>query len=197
MNLQKSKKNGIDFLESMIHVKKWSSGTIFENNKCHLDEDVLRVANFNAMKKKKEFWNKVKKYYCEYYKKKKEFDEAKNELEKRTLHNNLPIKILKPLCLWKKRKGDSKMPTKQDELMVRWNETKDRHDVSLEEYLQTTSTIFETYQKDNKGSVLTVDMIDLMMKEEDDIDIDGAVPIVDPPGSPTTTAVVGQSSVSV
>ena len=37
-NLQRSKKKGIGFLESMSHVKKWSSGTIFENNKCHLDE---------------------------------------------------------------------------------------------------------------------------------------------------------------
>ncbi len=86
---------------------------------------------------------------------------------------------------------------KQDELIVRWNETKDRHDISLEEYLQTTSTIFETYQKDNKGSVLTVNMIDMMMKGEDDIGINGAVPVADPPISPTTTAVVGQSSVSV
>ena len=160
MNLQKNKRNGIDFLESMSHVKKWSSGTIFENNKYHLDEDVLKMASINAMKKENEFWNKVKRYYCEYQKKKKEFNAAKSELQKRTLHNNLPIKILKPLCLWKKRKGDVKMPTKQDGLLVCWRETKDRSDMLIEEYLKTTSTIFETYQKDHKGSALTISVVE-------------------------------------
>ena len=53
--------------------------------------------NINAMNKEKEFWNKGKKHYCEYYKKKKEFNKAKNESEKQMLHANLPIKILKPL----------------------------------------------------------------------------------------------------
>jgi len=192
MNLQKSKKNGIDFLESMSHVKKWSSGTIFENNKCHLDEEVLKMASINAMKKQKEFWNKVKRYYCEYQKKKKDFNEAKSESEKRTSHDNLPIKVLKPLCLWKKRKGDSKMPTKQDQLMIRWRETKDRSDMSLEEYLQMTTTIFETYKNNHRGSTLTIDIIETMMKEgEDDVGIGGALPIVHPP---STTTVVAQSA---
>ena len=90
------------------------------------------MASINAIKKEKEFWSKVKRYCCEY--KKKDFNEAKSELEKQTLYNNLPVKLLKPLCLWKKRKGDVKMPTKQDELMIQWKDTKDRNDMSLEEY---------------------------------------------------------------
>ena len=57
----------------MTHIKKWSAGTIFKNNKCHLDEEVLRMASINAMKKEKEFWSKVKKYYCEFHKNKKRF----------------------------------------------------------------------------------------------------------------------------
>ena len=110
-------------------------------------------------------------------------------------HDNLPIKILKPLCLWKKRKGDVKMPTKQDGLLVRWRETKDRSDMLLEEYLKTTSTIFETYQKDHKGSALTKAIIETMMKQGgDDVANNGALPIVHPPG---TTAVVGSQFASV
>ena len=108
-------------------------------------------------------------------------------------HDNLPIKILKPLCLWKKRKGDVKMPTKQDGLLVRWRETKDRNDMSLEENLKTTSTIFETYQKDHKGSALTMSIIEMMMKQGgDDVGNDGAVPIIHHPG--TTTVVCSQSA---
>ena len=75
---KKQKKNGIDFLQAMTHIKKWSAGTIFENNKCHLDEEVLRMASINAIKKEKEFSNKVKRYYCYFYK--KNFVEAKSEL---------------------------------------------------------------------------------------------------------------------
>ena len=55
----------------MTHIKKWSAGTIFDNNKCHLDEEVLRMTSINANKKEKEFSNKVKRYYCEFHKKKK------------------------------------------------------------------------------------------------------------------------------
>ena len=47
INLQKSKKNWICFLESMSHIKKWSSTVIFDYNKCHLDEDVLRIATIH------------------------------------------------------------------------------------------------------------------------------------------------------
>ena len=84
------------------------------------------------------------------------------------------------------------MPTKHDELMIRWRETKDRSDMSLEEYLTTTTTIFETYKKDHRGSALTIDIIETMMKEgEDDVGIDGALPIVHPP---STTTVVAQSA---
>ena len=110
-------------------------------------------------------------------------------------HDNLPVKILKPSCLWKKRKGDVKMPTKQDGLLVRRRETNDRSNMSLEEYLKTTPTIFETYQKDHKGSTHTMDIIETMMKQgEADVANDGALPIVHPPG---TTTVVGSQSASV
>ena len=52
--------------------------------------------------------------------------------------------------------------------------------------------IFETYKKDHKGLVLTIDVIETMMKQgEDDVGIDGALPSVLPP---STTTVVGQSA---
>ena len=38
---RKSKKNGTNFLQSILHVKRLTAGVIFENNKYHLDEEVL------------------------------------------------------------------------------------------------------------------------------------------------------------
>ena len=76
--------------------------------------------------------------------------------------------------------------------MVRWRDTKGRNDLSLEEDLQTTKTIFEAYERDNRGLVLIINVIETMMKQGDnDVGIDGAVPIVRPL---STTTVVDQSA---
>ena len=88
-----------------------------------------------------------------------------------------------PLCFRKKREGDTKMPTKWNGLIVCWNKTKDWNDMLLEENLQTISLIFETHRKDPKGSVLTINIIKMTMKGEDNVGIDGAVPMVHPPST--------------
>ena len=72
------------------------------------------------------------------------------------------------------------MPTKQDALYQRWNETKDRCEISLEEYLINTTTLHDMYEKDHKGSKLTLDIINQMMKSEDDVDVVRATAIVQP-----------------
>ena len=72
------------------------------------------------------------------------------------------------------------MPTKQDELYKRWNETKNRCEISLEEYLMETTTLHDIYEKDHKGSPLTLDIINQMMKSKDDVDVVGATSIVQP-----------------
>lgn len=178
-NLQKSKKEGTDFISTMKHVKKWSAGIIFDNNKCHLDEEVLQIARSFVEKKAVEFWKKVRKHHDDYFQKKTDFDIAHRSINV-SKPDNLPIKLLKPLCAWKKRKGDKRMPTKLDELNVRWVETKDRRDISLEEYFKTNTTLFDVYQKENKGKELTIELIDEMMKAQHDVDTDGAAPIVEP-----------------
>jgi len=179
-NLDKTRKNGTDFVESMKNVRRWTAGVIFDHNKCYLDEEVLEVATSHIKKKEKEYWNKVRKHYNEYHKKKDDYEKAFNEYNKQNSHNNLPIKLLKPLCNWKKRKGDKKMPTKQNELLSRWEETKDRNDISLEEYMKTMTTLYETYKREHNGTSLTLELINEMMKGEDDVDIGGAVSIVQP-----------------
>ena len=100
--------------------------------------------------------------------------------KKRPTHNNLLIKILRPLCAQKKRKGDQKMPIKQNELFVRWDETKDQDEMSLELYLMETTTLFKTYEKDHRGTKLTMNLINELINMEDDIGTNGAVPIVQP-----------------
>ena len=75
------------------------------------------------------------------------------------------------------------MPTLQKKLLERWNETKDREDISLEEYIKSNTSIYETYQKMNQGKVLTFDMIAerLALAEYHDVGIGGATPIIHTP----------------
>ena len=92
--------------------------------------------------------------------------------------NNLPIRLLSPLCRWKRRKGDHKMPSKRTELLIRWNETKHRSDITLEDYLTTMTIIFQTYQKMTKGKVLTMSMIETKLLGHHNVAIGGATAIV-------------------
>ena len=72
------------------------------------------------------------------------------------------------------------MPTKQDDVYQRQNETKDRCKILLEEYLMDTTTLHDMYEKDHKWSKLTLDIINQMMKSDDDVDVVGATSIVQP-----------------
>ena len=67
------------------------------------------------------------------------------------------MKLLKPLCSYKKRKGDKAIPTKRDELVERYISTKSRQDMNLEEWLHSSTTLFSRYKRDNS--------IDLTMEE--------------------------------
>jgi len=142
--------------------QKISSGVIFAHQKCHLDEEVLQVASSHFRKKEEVYWKRIEKYCNNYFKKKNKYTKALDELKENNTKDNLPIKIVKPLCIWKKRRSDKKMPSKQDKLMHRWNETKDRKDLSLEEYLKAT-TVYEIYERDHKGQKLTMDLINQMI----------------------------------
>ena len=64
--------------------------------------------------------------------------------------------------------------------LSRWGETKERNDISLEDYLKMTTTLYETYERDHNGRSLTLDLINKMMEGEDDVDIVGAVSILQP-----------------
>ena len=55
----------------MKHVKRWTAGVIFENNKCHLDEEVLQIATDHVKNKEEGYWKRVRKCNDEYNKYKK------------------------------------------------------------------------------------------------------------------------------
>lgn len=57
-NLDNSKKNGNDFIESMQNVKNWAAGVIFDHNKCYLDKEVLQGATSHVKKNEGEIWKK-------------------------------------------------------------------------------------------------------------------------------------------
>ena len=180
-NLRQSKKLGTDFTSSMKSSSKWTAGVIFDKGKCYLDHEVLQLAKDAKEKKQSKFWEQVVSACDMYNKLKCEYEKAIEKLAKIDTHNNLPIRILSPLCKWKRRKGDKNMPTLRSKLMERWNETKDRSDISLDEYLKTFTSIYQTYQKANQGKTLTIDMISSWMAEHHDVGIDGATPIVHAP----------------
>ena len=69
----------------------------------------------------------------------------------------LPLKILKPLVKWMKRKLDKMLPSKFEALMSRWEETKDWSHLSFESFLKET-LIFTAYRKE-LGRQLTMDVV--------------------------------------
>ena len=76
----------------------------------------------------------------------------------------IPIKMLKPLCSYKKRKGDKAIPTKRDELVERYISTKSRPDINLEEWLRTKTTLFSRYKREN-GIELTMEAIQQIIEK--------------------------------
>ena len=81
------------------------------------------------------------------------------------------MKLLKPLVVWKNRKGDEAIPSKHDALIERWYKTKHRADLSFEEALKETS-IFATYKKET-GRDLTMNIVHAKLNittDNDDLD---------------------------
>ena len=77
------------------------------------------------------------------------------------------------------------MPTKQDEWFKRWNETKDRNDWLFEEYLREMLSNFETYHKNNKGTELTMSIINTVTDTENNVDTVKATQLLHAPATNT------------
>ena len=170
-NISESNKQGSNFITSMGTAKKFSAGVIFKHGMCYLDKDILSMAINARQKKEKHFKERICKLYKNYHDKKKLFEDALvkyNEWEKHCKSNdkqsgNLPLRILKPLVAWKKRKSDKALPSKLEPLMERWNETKDRSHQCFESFLKETS-IFDAYKKET-GRQLTMDIVNDQLTE--------------------------------
>ena len=83
------------------------------------------------------------------------------EMKTERKREKLPLKILKPLCAYKKRKGDKAIPTKQDGLLERWMSTKHRGDMTLKELIKSTM-LFEMYKK-GTGRDLTMGIVNTII----------------------------------
>ena len=115
----------------------------------------------NAKQKKdNNFIEKVTKLDCEYCEKKIEYEKSVQEITQLKIEDAklIPLKFLKPICAYKKRKGDKAIPTKRGELVERYISTKSHSDMNLEEWLCTKTTLFSRYKRDN-GNNLTIDVI--------------------------------------
>ena len=88
------------------------------------DLDDLQLAKAAKEKKQSKFWDQVVSAVKTYNKMKDEYNKAMEKLVTMEKHNNLPIRLLSPLCKWKKRKGDKTMPTLQKKLLDKLVELK-------------------------------------------------------------------------
>ena len=72
-------------------------------------------------KKDNDFIEKVAKFYMDFCEKKKDYENAIQQLACLEIKEEkfIPVKMLKPLCSYKKRKGDKAIQTKRDELVKR------------------------------------------------------------------------------
>ena len=77
------------------------------------------------------------------------------------------------------------MPSKRHELMARWEETKGRDDLGLEEYLKSMTPLFENYKKEYNME-LTMENFDIMINtitdtnQDDNVDDSRASAILKP-----------------
>ena len=110
--------------------------------------------------------------------------------------DKLPIRVLSPLCKWKRRKGDNKMPLKHTNLLVRWHETKHREDITLEEFLTMMTAVFNTYNRMTKGGNLTMAMIeDKLQVDHHNVAIGDTMTIVHDHGS--TDVVIDEAVIHI
>ena len=91
----------------------------FKTGKCYLDKHVLSMAINAKQKKDNDFIEKVAKLYTDFCEKKKEYEKATKQLAYLEIKDEkfIPVKMLKSLCSYKKRKGDRAIPRKRDELV--------------------------------------------------------------------------------
>ena len=73
-----------------------------------MDKDVLSLVINAKQKKDNDFIEKVTKLYTDFCEKKKEYEKAIQQLACLEIKEEkfIPVKLLKPLCSYKKRKGD-------------------------------------------------------------------------------------------
>ena len=172
-NIELKLNHGKDFITSMKNVKRWSAGVIFKKGKCYLDEEVLEMAASAKRKKEDAFRQRIRKFHDDFLKRKLAFKEAMkqlNSMETKTL-TGIPLKLLKPLVGWKKRKGDKPIPVKRKDLEQRWIEVKKRKDLTLEEFLSTTN-VYTQYLNET-GTKLTEEVIKASLN--DDVAVDDVV----------------------
>jgi hypothetical protein len=116
-NIKLKSNHGNGFVASMKNVKRWSAGVILKKCKRHLDKEVLEMAASAKRKKDDTFRDRIRKLHNDFLKKKLAFDNAIKELNamKTKTSIGIPLKLLKPLVVWKKRKGDKPTPVKRKE----------------------------------------------------------------------------------
>ena len=112
--------------------RRLTGGSLF---KCHhivLDSEVLMQREAKEKEKCDEKTKTVLNAIAKYNSYKAEFEKLR---EKNIQESTYKGKEFKVVINWKKREGDKAIPSKVSDLKIRYNETKDRSDLTLRAYL--------------------------------------------------------------
>jgi hypothetical protein len=128
----KRTKEGSSLREKIQDARRLTGGALFKVRHIALDEEVLALREAKEQEKTDERDQIIKNAVDEYKKRKGEYEKVQNSPK---TADNYVGSDFKAIIHYKKRKGDPAVPSNVPQLRARYEETKDRTDLTLETYL--------------------------------------------------------------
>ena len=156
--LNKRYENGVIKRKNIDKARRLTGGTIWDANKVLLDKEILALREEKEKEKENERERVVKKAIKDYNKRKKSYEDL---ISSRKEEKNYKGREFKIWINWKKREGNKAVSKKVVDLENRYNEIKERPDISLMEYLHNCGFM----QNDNPMKAIVEKMIEDMEAE--------------------------------
>jgi hypothetical protein len=141
-NLFKRYKEGKTLRESLKSQdnKRFTAGSLFKANRVAIDDEVLEYMEEKEVEAVRKQHASISKHTNEYLTNK---DRAELVFASKKKPEVMFIAELKAVVKWKKRKGDKAIPSTKALLLQRYNETIERTDLTLTQFLEETGTMQE------------------------------------------------------
>ena len=166
---------GKSLREKLGEVKKITAGQIFKAGSVALDSDVRDAVKDRINEKLQVELDKVGTAIVEYKERRIAYQRTINEVGEGVDPQLLSNKQLKNICFWRKRKGDDAMPSRKEELVHRFNDTKDRQELSLEDFLKSEKGLkdrivseYFARQNNQETKIASADSLPFAADDDDD-----------------------------